>query len=249
MTFPEAAASITRREGKGIFLFSLLFGIAALLSLTQTHHGEGLAISLASVPSAAQFKQPVKAWNHMQPMWRPRSIQPPQAWGGREEKEEETSVLDVRRVTKVTKGGKTLSFRASTVVGNRKGKVGVGIAAASDVAAAVQKAESRAKKAMIDVPMTDIKSLPFRTKGQQGAAKVILRPAYEGTGVMAGGATRVVLDLAGIENALGKILGTNNAHANALATINAIENGKDSKAKDETAELINKYLARPWPPQ
>lgn len=160
--------------------------------------------------------------------------------------------MQIRRVTKVVKGGKQLSFRAVVVVGNEKGTVGVGVASAKEVImavqvsagglaaprrsagraprdalplpAAAQKAVVDAKNHLVTVPVTRAASIPHRIEGRAGAAAVVLRPAAPGTGVIAGGSVRVVLELAGIKNILGKQLGSPNPLNNARATIDGLEN-------------------------
>lgn len=134
----------------------------------------------------------------------------------------EERVVQVRRVTKVVKGGKQLSFRAVVVVGDKNGKVGVGVAKAKEVITAVQKSAVDARRHVVTVPMTKYLTFPHRADGHYGAAKVMLRPATAGTGVIAGGAVRVVLELAGVENALGKQLGSDNPLNNARAVIDAV---------------------------
>ncbi|KAK4765584.1 hypothetical protein SAY86_026674 [Trapa natans] len=135
----------------------------------------------------------------------------------------EERVVQVRRVTKVVKGGKQLHFRAIVVVGDKKGQVGVGVGKAKEVISAVQKSAVNARRNIITVPMTKYLTFPHRSDGDYGAAKVMLRPASPGTGVIAGGAVRIVLEMAGVENALGKQLGSNNALNNARATVVAVE--------------------------
>ncbi|XP_071714642.1 small ribosomal subunit protein uS5c [Rutidosis leptorrhynchoides] len=135
----------------------------------------------------------------------------------------EERVVQVRRVTKVVKGGKQLHFRAVVVVGDKKGNVGVGVGKAKEVVAAVQKSATNARRNVITVPMTKYLTFPHRSDGDYGAAKVMLRPASPGTGVIAGGAVRIVLEMAGVENALGKQLGSNNALNNARATVVAVQ--------------------------
>lgn len=132
-------------------------------------------------------------------------------------------VIQVRRVTKVVKGGKQLHFRAVVVVGDKKGQVGVGVGKAKEVVAAVQKSATNARRNIVTVPMTKYSTFPHRADGDYGAAKVMLRPASPGTGVIAGGAVRIVLEMAGVENALGKQLGSNNALNNARATVVAVQ--------------------------
>lgn len=131
-------------------------------------------------------------------------------------------VIQIRRVSKVVKGGKKLSFRAIVVVGNEKGQVGVGVGKASDVIGAVRKGVVDGKKQLIDVSLTRSNSITHRTNGISGGAKVMMRPAAPGTGVIAGGAVRTVLELAGVKNVLAKQLGSNNPLNNARAAIEAL---------------------------
>ena len=142
-------------------------------------------------------------------------------------KEKETNlqerVVQIRRVSKVVKGGKKLSFRAIVVVGNEKGQVGVGVGKAADVIGAVRKGVSDAKKNMVEISLTKANSINHVTNGVAGGAKVFMRPAAPGTGVIAGGAVRTVLELAGIKNILAKQLGSNNPLNNARAAINALQ--------------------------
>ena len=131
-------------------------------------------------------------------------------------------VIQISRVTKVCKGGKKLSFRAVIVVGDEKGKVGVGVGKAGDVITAVRKGVTDGKKNVISVPLTSSNSIPHKTNGQFGAAKLVLRPSAPGSGVIAGGSIRTVLELAGIKNILSKQLGSNNLLNNARATIHGL---------------------------
>src|SRR4028119_333664 len=134
-------------------------------------------------------------------------------------KKEETTwqerVIQIRRVSKVVKGGKKLSFRAIVVVGNERGQVGVGVGKASDVIGAVRKGVADGKKHLIDIPLTKANSIPHPINGVGGGAKVRMRPAAPGTGVIAGGAVRTVLELSGVRNILAKQLGSNNPLNNA----------------------------------
>lgn len=132
-------------------------------------------------------------------------------------------VIQIRRVSKVVKGGKKLSFRAIVVVGNENGQVGIGVGKASDVIGAVRKGVADGKKQLIDVALTKANSITHISNGISGGAKVIMRPAAPGTGVIAGGAVRTVLELAGVKNILAKQLGSNNPLNNARAAINALE--------------------------
>ena len=131
-------------------------------------------------------------------------------------------VVAIQRVTKVVKGGKKLSFRAVIVVGDEKGKVGVGVGKASDVITAVRKGVTDGKRNIVTVPLTTANSIPHQTNGRFGAAKVILRPSAPGCGVIAGGSVRTVLELAGIQNILSKQLGSNNLLNNARATVQGL---------------------------
>lgn len=132
-------------------------------------------------------------------------------------------VVQIRRVTKVVKGGKKLSFRAIVVVGNERGQVGVGVGKASDVIGAVKKGVADGRKHVVDVPLTKANSIPHPTTGAGGGAKVMMRPAAPGTGVIAGGAVRTVLELAGVRNILAKQLGSSNPLNNARAAVNALK--------------------------
>jgi small subunit ribosomal protein S5 len=138
------------------------------------------------------------------------------------ESEWQERVVQIRRVTKVVKGGKKLSFRAIVVVGNERGQVGVGVGKASDVIGAVKKGVADAKKHLITVPLTQSNSLPHPSTGEATGARVMMRPAAPGTGVIAGGSVRTVLELAGVQNALAKQLGSNNPLNNARAAIDAL---------------------------
>jgi small subunit ribosomal protein S5 len=131
-------------------------------------------------------------------------------------------VVQIRRVTKVVKGGKKLSFRAIVVVGNERGQVGVGVGKASDVIGAVKKGVADGKKHIVEVPLTKANSIPHPATGEGGGAKVMMRPAAPGTGVIAGGAVRTVLELAGVRNILAKQLGSGNPLSNARAAVEAL---------------------------
>ena len=132
-------------------------------------------------------------------------------------------VVQIRRVTKVVKGGKKLSFRAIVIVGNGKGQVGVGCAKASEVIIAIQKAIAEGRKNLITVPIFKT-TIPHPIVGRSGAGSVMLRPASQGTGVIAGGAVRAVLELAGVENILSKSLGSKSPLNAANATMDALKN-------------------------
>ena len=138
-------------------------------------------------------------------------------------------VVQVRRVTKVVKGGKKLSFRAILIIGNEKGTVGVGVGKASDVVGAVKKAVSDGQKHLVTVPLTKDNSIPHIITGRAGAANVIIRPSAPGSGVIAGGSIRTLLELAGVKNVLAKQLGSGNPLNNARATANGLMNLKTFK--------------------
>ena len=131
-------------------------------------------------------------------------------------------VVQISRVTKVVKGGKKLSFRAIVIVGNGKGQVGVGCAKASEVIIAIQKAIAEGRKNLITVPIFKT-TIPHPITGRSGAGAVMLKPASQGTGVIAGGAVRAVLELAGIENILSKSLGSKSPLNAANATMEALK--------------------------
>jgi small subunit ribosomal protein S5 len=137
--------------------------------------------------------------------------------------EYEQKLLDVARVVRVVAGGRRFSFRAVVVVGNRKGEVGVGVGKGQDVSIAVEKAAIDAKKHLIKIPLIE-GTIPHQVEAKFGSAKVLLKPGLKGRGIVAGGAVRIICDLAGIENISGKILGkTKNKLNNARATIEALQ--------------------------
>jgi len=157
--------------------------------------------------------------------------------GGRNEPDDgfEERLVQVRRVTTVKKGGKLMSFRAVVVAGNGEGKVGVGCSKAKEVMDAVRKASIEAKKTAIDVKLsTKARTLAHRATTRAGGAVVMLRPASEGTGVIAGGSVRVVLELAGVKNCFGKELGSPNALNNARATVKGLA---EIRSFNEVAEM------------
>ena len=133
----------------------------------------------------------------------------------------EQRILEVARVTRVMAGGKRMNFRACVAIGDKKGNVGVGLGKGADVTMAVNKAVNRAKKTMVNVPMIK-DTIPHEVYLKMGAAKLMLKPAKQGRGVISGGVTRIILELAGVKNVTSKALGSNNKINNARCTIAAL---------------------------
>src|SRR3989338_5583743 len=154
----------------------------------------------------------------------------PRSDGPRDVKEFDQVIIEIARVTRVMAGGKRMRFRACVVIGDRKGKVGSAIGKGADVTLAVNKAVTRAKKNMITVPTIN-ETIPHRVDIKEGAAKIMIKPAPIGTGIIAGGAVRVVLDLAGVSNVVAKILGSSNKINNVNATIRALKQLKRIEPK------------------
>ena len=132
-------------------------------------------------------------------------------------------VVQVNRVSKKTPGGDKRSLSVLVVVGDKKGRVGVGLGKAGDVQSAVRKATTYAKKHFIDVPLKDNRTIPHEIFVKLGAAKILMKPCPEGTGVIAGGAVRVVMEACGIRDVVSKILGTSNRASNVYATLEALK--------------------------
>lgn len=150
----------------------------------------------------------------------------------REKPEFDQKLLNLARVTRVVKGGRRFRFRATLVIGNRKGKVGVGVAKGADVSGAIQKAFNDAKKNMITVTL-DGSTIPHDTAAKLGAARVLLKPASAGQGVIAGGAVRAVVDLLGVKDIVSKSLGASNPLNVARATVKALQGLKAPRVKAE----------------
>ncbi|MBI3291095.1 30S ribosomal protein S5 [Candidatus Falkowbacteria bacterium] len=142
--------------------------------------------------------------------------------GKSSEKEFDQVIVDIARVTRVMAGGKRMRFRACVVIGDRNGRVGSAVAKGADVTLAVNKAVSKARKDIVYVPIIN-ETIPHRVDVKFGAAKILLKPAPKGTGIIAGGAVRIVLAMAGVSNVVAKILGTNNKINNVKATIKALK--------------------------
>lgn len=149
-------------------------------------------------------------------------------------------LIKISRVSKVTKGGKKLSFRAIVVIGDENGQVGVGVAKADDVVNAFKKAKTDGAKNLIKVPLTKSLSIPHNVNGAFGACKIIMRPSIEGSGVIAGGAVRTVLEVAGIKNVIAKQLGSNNLLNNARASIDALQNLTTQSQVAKNRDIISK---------
>ena len=154
-------------------------------------------------------------------------------------KEYEELVISVNRVTKVTKGGRRFRFAATVVVGNRKGTVGFGTGKANEVQDAVKKAIQSATKNVVRIPLVEERTIPHDAIGESGAARVLIKPAKEGTGVIAGGAVRVILELAGIKDIVSKSLGSNTKINMAKATLEAL---KSERTAEHIAELRGKKV-------
>ena len=151
----------------------------------------------------------------------------------REASEFEERVVFINRVSKTVKGGRRMSLAALVVVGDGKGNVGIGMGKSAEVPLAIQKASDNAKKNMFKVPLTETGSIPHDIIGEFGSARVLLKPAIEGTGVIAGGTVRPLLELAGVKNVLSKSMGSSNG----LNIIKAAAEGlKQLSSPEETAE-------------
>ncbi len=157
---------------------------------------------------------------------------------GKEKSTFTDNVINVNRVTKVTKGGKRFSFSALVVSGDKNGKIGIGLGKSNEVSEAIKKATNRAHKNLITVALRDT-TIPYYVTGKHGASQVIIRPASKGTGVIAGGAMRMVMDVLGVEDILAKSLGSPNRQNVVKATLNALAK---LRSADHLAKLRGKTV-------
>jgi len=168
-----------------------------------------------------------------------KNIMKPRSFGAnREPKEFEERVIEIRRVARTVKGGRRIRFRALVVIGNKKGKVGMGIAKANDVAEAVKKAVAQAKKSLIVVPVIG-GTIPYDVITKHGGAVVMLKPAASGTSIVAGGAVRAIAELAGITDLLSKMMGSSSKVNNVTATLKAFQSF-DKKYTDQVKNFTDK---------
>jgi len=160
-----------------------------------------------------------------------------------EAQEYDERVVEIKRVAKVLKGGRQFGFRTVVVVGDNRGQVGMGVGKAREVPAAIRKGIERAKRSMIEVPLTGT-TIPHQVIGAHGATRVMLRPASPGTGVIAGGAVRAVVEAAGVHDILSKALGSRNPLNVVRATLDALQK---LRSPAQAAELRNKPVAEVVP--
>lgn len=168
------------------------------------------------------------------------------------EQDFEQKIIDLARVTRVMKGGKRMRFRACMALGDKKGRVAVAVAKGADVTIAISKAVNRARKNFVRIPIVGDNTIPHETRAKFKAAKVMIKPAPKGTGVKAGGVMRTIFELAGIDNVVGKILGSKNKINIVQATLKGLlnlktksiikKNGLEQKETSKNEELIIKDI-------
>ncbi len=151
----------------------------------------------------------------------------------------EDKIISIEKVTKVTQGGRNFRFKATVAVGDRKGNVGIGEGKDKEIPVAVSKAIQKAEKSIIHVNLVDNRTISHEVVGRCGAAKILVRPAKEGRGIIAGGASRVVLELAGVKDVVSKSLGSNTKINTAKATVNALNS---QRSIEHVAELRGKTV-------
>ncbi len=164
-----------------------------------------------------------------------------------QDKEFDQQIIDIARVTRVMKGGKRMSFRACVAIGDRKGRVGLALGKGADVTAAITKAVNKAKKRLLTVPIVN-ETIPHPIRWKFKAARLLLKPAPKGSGIIAGGVMRAVLGLAGISNVVGKNLGSKNKMNIAKATLEALGNLRGVKipvVKSQEKKEVEKITEKP----
>ncbi len=163
----------------------------------------------------------------------------------RRQEELEERVVHIDRVSKVVKGGRRFGFRVLVVVGDGRGRVGVGVGKARDVPSAIRKGVDRGKRNMVDVPMFG-QTLPHDILAKHGAAEVLMKPASPGTGVIAGGGVRAVVEAAGIKDILSKSLGSDNVFNVVMATFNGLQELEDFAERARLRGKSMEELLPPW---
>ncbi len=151
----------------------------------------------------------------------------------------EEQVIEIKNVVKVNKGGRQRRFSATVVIGDRHGQVGIGTGKANEVPDAIKKAIQEANKNLVRIPLTDDRTIAYEVNGTRGATRVMLKPAPEGTGIIAGGSVRAVLEIAGVRDIVSKALGARTKNNMAHATLNAL---KQIKTPQHIAELRGKSV-------
>ena len=179
------------------------------------------------------------AVNESKKVARPRKTKEKRGSHQKQQKIYEEEVISIGRVTKVTKGGRHFRFSAVVVVGDKKGKVGLGTGKSNEVPDAIKKASQAAQKNVVSVSIVEDRTIPHEAIGTCGASRVMLKPANKGTGVKAGGPVRSVLEMAGVKDILSKSLGSNTKVNMAYATLEAL---KSQKTVEEVARLRGKKV-------